>query len=207
MTLDIPLPMQEKILFLYKFLRSPGQIGSVMPSSKFLAKKMIESVPWNNVRTIAELGAGTGAITKHIQTAVGGKNTNVLLFEADSYMRRELSSQYPDFSCYKDACQLQSAMHNERIEQLDCIISGLPFAAFPQAMRDKLMEQITISLKENGVFIAFQYSLQMKKQLSTHFDIETIKFVPFNVPPAFVYVCRKKGGKNGKRVRKGKSYC
>lgn len=194
MTLDIPLLIQEKILFLNKFLRSPGQIGSVTPSSKFLAKKMIESVPWNDVKAIAELGVGTGAITKYIQTAAG-ENTKVLLFETDSYMRRKLARQYPDFPCYTDSCELQSAMHNERIEQLDCIISGLPFAAFSQSMRDKLMKQITISLKDNGLFIAFQYSLQMKKQLSTHFDIEKIKFVPFNVPPAFVYVCRRKAAR------------
>jgi len=194
MTLDIPLLIQEKILFLYKFLRSPGQIGSVTPSSKFLAKKMIKFVPGNDVTTIAELGAGTGAITKYIQKATR-KNTKVLLFETDSYMRKELSRQYPDFPCYPDSCELQSAMHNESIEQLDCIISGLPFAAFPQAMRDKLMEQIIISLKDNGLFIAFQYSLQMKKQLSTHFDIEKIKVVLLNVPPAFVYVCRKKAAR------------
>jgi Phospholipid N-methyltransferase len=194
MTLEIPLLIQERTLFLNKFLCSPRQIGSVTPSSKSLAKKMIESVPWGDVRSIAELGSGTGAITKYIQIATG-KNTKVLLFETDSYMRKDLSRQYPDFLCYTDACELQSAMHNERIEQLDCIISGLPFAAFPQAMRDKLMEQIKISLKDNGLFIAFQYSLQMKKQLSTHFDIEKIQFVPLNLPPAFVYVCRKKAAK------------
>jgi phospholipid N-methyltransferase len=83
-------------------------------------------------------------------------------------------------------------MRGEAIEQLDCIINGLPFSNFPQAMRDKLIGQIVISLKNDGLFIAFQYSLQMKKQLSKHFEIEKITFVPMNVPPAFVYVCRKK---------------
>ena len=83
-------------------------------------------------------------------------------------------------------------MLNEKIEQIDCILSGLPFFNFSQLIRDKLIEQIIMSLKPGGLFIAFQYSQQMKKQLSQHFDIEEILFVPMNVPPAFVYICRKK---------------
>ncbi len=183
--------IQEKCLFLYKFLRSPRQVGSVTPSSRFLAKKMIESVPWDEVENIAELGAGTGAITKYIRLAARG-NTNVLLFETDKFMRGELKRQYPEFMCYPDCRELQHAMHSEKIERLDCIVSGLPFFNFPQELRDQLMEQILGSLKDNGLFIAFQYSQQMKKQLTERFDIEQIKFVPLNVPPAFVYVCRKK---------------
>ncbi|SFE93852.1 Phospholipid N-methyltransferase [Paenibacillus algorifonticola] len=182
---------QGKLLFLNKFLRSPRQIGSVTPSSKFLAKKMLESVPWNEATSVAELGAGTGAITKYIQAAKK-KATKVILFEKDPYMREQLQEHYPEFSSYEDSSYLQASLHTEAIKQLDCIISGLPFSNFPQTMRDKLMEQILVSLKDDGLFIAFQYSLQMRSQLKEHFEIEKITFVPLNVPPAFVYVCRKK---------------
>jgi phospholipid N-methyltransferase len=78
------------------------------------------------------------------------------------------------------------------IEHLDCVVSGLPFFNFPQAIRNQLLEQITLSLKPNGSFIAFQYSLQMNKQFSQHFVVDKIKFVGLNFPPAFVYVCRKR---------------
>lgn len=53
--------IQEKLLFLYKFSRAPKQIGSITPSSIFLAQKMLDQVDWNRVEHIAELGAGTGA--------------------------------------------------------------------------------------------------------------------------------------------------
>jgi phospholipid N-methyltransferase len=184
--------IQEKYLFLKKFLSSPGQIGSVTPSSKFLAKKMIESVPWDEVRNIAELGSGTGAITKFIHEA-SKEDTQVLLFEKDPYLQQELALQYPNFCCYSDASQLCNSMFQKGIEHLDCVISGLPFFNFPQDVRDQLLDQITLSLKPDGMFIAFQYSLQMNKQLNRHFEVDTIKYVPLNFPPAFVYVCRKRG--------------
>jgi len=193
MQVNIKTRIQDQFLFLSRFLSSPGQIGSVTPSSKFLARKMVGAVNWNQVYHVAELGAGTGPITKYIQLSKR-KNTKVLLFERDPQLRNKLQKQYAHFSCYEDCRELGAAMKQENIQQLDCILSGLPFFNFPQEARDQLVDQIVRSLKPGGLFIAFQYSQQMKKQLQEHFEIERIHFVPLNIPPAFVYVCRKRGG-------------
>ena len=83
-------------------------------------------------------------------------------------------------------------MRCENIDRLDCILSGLPFFNFPQEVRDQLVDQVYRALRPGGVFIAFQYSRQMKRQLGELFEIEQIAFVPLNLPPAFVYVCRKR---------------
>jgi len=184
--------IQEKFLFFYKFLQSPGRVGSVTPSSRFLAKTMVDAIPWNEVDSAAELGAGTGAITRYIQSAKK-ESARVLLFEADPQMRGRLDDLYPEFACYPDCRDIQAAVHKENLGQLDCVLSGLPFFNFTQELRDRILEQVVSSLKDNGLFVAFQYSQQMRKQLEEVFDIEEIKFVPMNVPPAFVYICRKKG--------------
>jgi phospholipid N-methyltransferase len=152
---------------------------------------MICSIPWNEVDNIAELGSGTGAITKYIQE-YKQTHTKVLLFEKERHLKKMLEIQYPNFKCYSDACQLNDIIRSEKIHQLDCILSGLPFFNFPQVIRDQLMNNILKSLKSNGIFIAFQYSKQMKNQFSIDFDIEEIHFVPLNFPPAFVFVCRKR---------------
>ncbi|NOU74352.1 phospholipid methyltransferase [Paenibacillus sp. LMG 31458] len=185
--------MQEQLLFLYKFISAPKQIGSVAPSSVFLAKKMLEPVQWNQVRSVAELGAGTGAITRHLAQVLHD-DAKVLLFEKDQQLRSQLSARFRDFACYADACSMQPALRREGIDGLNCILSGLPFFNFPPALREQLMHQIETTLKPGGLFIAFQYSQQMRKQLSQRFEIEHVHFVPLNVPPAFVYVCRKRGG-------------
>lgn len=183
--------IEEKTVFLYRFLLSPGQIGSITPSSGELATAMLKPVRWEEAKAVAELGSGTGAITKHIRAAAGD-HTQVILFEKDPYLRGKLQEQFADYTCYPDCSQLQLALQREGVSSLDCIISGLPFFNFPQEVRDQLMNEIVASLKEDGLFIAFQYSQQMKKQLMAHFEILAIRFVPMNLPPAFVYVCRKK---------------
>lgn len=183
--------VQEKFLFFNKFIHSPKEVGSVTPSSRFLAQAMTKPVAWDQIESVAELGAGTGALTKYIEHKAS-ERIKVLLFEKDPVLRNQLAGKFPAFSCYADACHIQKAVRREKLDGLDLVISGLPFFNFPQDIRDRLIKQIMAALKPGGSFIAFQYSLQMRSQLSRYFEIETIRFVPFNVPPAFVYVCRKK---------------
>lgn len=183
---------KEARLFLRKFMGSPKEIGSVIPSSRYLSRSMVRAVPWHNVRKVAELGAGTGVITEAIARHVA-PDTKVYVFEKDSGMRRQLRMDYPEFIHAANAVHLDLILGSDGQSQgqLDCILSGLPFYNFPQEFRNSLLEQIVSGLKPGGLFVAFQYSLQMKKQLSKHFVIEQIKFVPLNFPPAFVYICRK----------------
>jgi len=182
---------QEKFVFLHTFLRSPKAVGSITPSSKYLAKALTGSIPWDMIEAAAELGSGTGAVTKQIKQAAK-PHTRIFLFEKDPALRQQLSDTYTDYTCCADACTIRSALGAEGLIQLDAIISGLPFFNFPDTLRKQLMEEIIASLKPGGWFVAFQYSLQMKQQLSHYFHIEEIKLVPLNLPPAFVYVCRKK---------------
>ncbi|MFB5266360.1 class I SAM-dependent methyltransferase [Paenibacillus enshidis] len=183
--------INENLLFLKGFLQNPKRVGSVLPSSRFLGAKMVQSVPWNEVKAVAELGSGTGAITRFIKTQVTG-STKVLLFEMDKKMRNNLRIEYPDFACHSNACHMVEKMNQQNIGQLDCIISGLPFFNFTSEMRETLLHQIVEALKPGGIFVAYQYSLQMKKQFAEQLIIEKIEFVPLNFPPAFVYTCRKK---------------
>lgn len=190
--INIPSIVQEKFQFLHKFIQSPKDVGSITPSSKYLARAMTRHIPWEYIDSVAELGAGTGAITEYIHAAAR-EQTRVLLFEKEDSLRSGLAERYPGMGCYSNACQIRSAIREEGIVQLDAIISGLPFFNFPQDIRDEIIHEIMGSLKPGGLFVAFQYSLQMKQQLSAYFEIETIQFVPFNLPPAFVYICRKRG--------------
>ena len=178
------------LLFLNQFLKSPRSVGSIMPSSRHLAERMVGSVPWQEARAIAELGPGTGVFTRLILERKPA-DCDVLLFEADREMHRRLAEEFPDLSLHHDARDLPFVLAEHGIRELDCVISGLPFANFSKELRNQLIHGVVQSLKPGGLFIAFQYSLQMKKQLTETFADVTVSLVPWNLPPAFVYVCRK----------------
>ncbi|WP_195572139.1 class I SAM-dependent methyltransferase [Paenibacillus sp. 1001270B_150601_E10] len=181
------------MMFLNKFIHNPKEIGSVSPSSRFLANRMVGELPWEEMTAVAELGSGTGAITRHIASQAG-QRTRVFLFEKDEHMRSQLQRAYPGYPCFSNACHLVKLIQHQGVEQLDAIISGLPFFNFEQELREAIVEQVADALKPGGWFVAFQYTLQMKRLLQHHFELERIRLVPLNLPPAFVYVCRKNKG-------------
>jgi phospholipid N-methyltransferase len=180
----------DRAAFLWKFLRAPLTIGSPTPSSRFLADRVARCVPWARVGSLAELGAGTGALTRAIRARCR-TDCRVLVFERDPALRAWLEAAYPDFVHRADARTLKDALRELALPSVDCVVSGLPFAFFPRALRDEVMDQVTASLAPGGLFVAFQYSPQMRASLKRRFREVRLRFVPFNLPPALVYVCRK----------------
>ena len=76
-------------------------------------------------------------------------------------------------------------------ESVDVVISSLPLANFPFALKRDILQQCYDALKPSGLFIQFQYSLIDYKLLKKKFSSVERKFTPLNIPPAFIYVCRK----------------
>ncbi|MFE4709587.1 MULTISPECIES: class I SAM-dependent methyltransferase [unclassified Paenibacillus] len=190
--------LKERLLFLYKFLQAPLSTGNIVPSSRRLAQALLEPIPWEQVNSLAELGAGTGAVTRHLPSAQ--QPMQVLLFEKDPELRRRLKLRFPDYRFYPDSSRLRLALHNGKLEKLDCIVSGLPFWSMGSEKRMQLLSQISASLKDEGMFVVFSYYFkQIQKDLKPFFDIQRSMFVPLNFPPAVVYVCRKKANADSEK--------
>ncbi len=76
-------------LFIQKFFQSPKQVGSLFPSSLSLAKKMTTPLCWDHIDIAAELGAGTGVITKEIVRNLK-PDSELYIFEKDEEMRKKM---------------------------------------------------------------------------------------------------------------------
>jgi len=150
----------------------------------------MDNLAWDSIDFIVELGAGTGVFTKHIN-ARKKPSCKVIIFEKDVQLLNKLKKSYLSsyFGC--DAESLSGVLQQFKLNKVDCIVSGLPFAMFTPMKRRRLLLSVVNSLKPGGVFVAFQYSLQMKTMLKQHFDQVDISMVALNIPPAFIYFCKK----------------
>ncbi len=181
---------REKLEFLAKFLRSPRTVGSVTPSSRFLTNKMMEPIAWDQVRTMAELGAGTGVFTRAIAERIH-PDTTMVVYEQDPEMRARLEAAFPAFHHRADALELANSVRELGLPGLDCIVSGLPLTVLPRDLREEIMDEVVGVLKPGGLFVQFQYSLHMRGQLLRRFSRMRTTLVPLNLPLAFVHVCQK----------------
>ncbi|MEM4240258.1 MAG: methyltransferase domain-containing protein [Candidatus Woesearchaeota archaeon] len=173
--------------FFADYLRKPRLIGAVAPSSRFLCERMLKPIDFSNSRTIVELGAGTGAFTRIILKRMR-KDARLVVFEIHKPFVKKLKT-------IKDTrlkVISKPAQHlSSHVANADAIVSGLPLMAFPEQAVKKIISEAKAALKPNGVFVQFQYALKSRKFLKQNFSRVMIDFTPLNIPPAFVYVCRK----------------
>ena len=180
----------EQFIFLKRFIDNPGRVGSIAPSSRFLAHKMVRKAEIEACRNIIELGAGTGIFTGYIEK-YKTKSCKFNVFEKDPVFQEGLKSKFPHLSIYPQAECIDELTEAGKIEKPELIISGLPFAVFDTALRNKILDCAYDSLPSGGKFITFQYSLDLLKDLKKRYKTVKLDFVLFNVPPAVVYRCTK----------------
>ena len=174
--------MSKHISFLKEAIKDWRSTGSIVRSSPELIKKMLQPILFDKVELIVELGAGQGCITKALADSLV-KNTHLLAFELNDHLEKENVEIING-----DALNLLTYVKKESV---DVVISSLPLANFPFALKRDILQQCYDALKPSGLFIQFQYSLIDYKLLKKKFSSVERKFTPLNIPPAFIYVCRK----------------
>lgn len=182
--------LKEYNKFLKNFFKNWKETGSIAPSSKFLAEKMIKGLDFRKNQIIVELGMGTGSITKHILKRMNKKSI-LLAFETNNDFCNFVGNSIKDsrLKIINDsAINLNKYLHNKKANY---IVSGLPIANFSNTDKDLLLKEIKNSLDKEGQYIQFQYTKESYKKVKSLFSSVKIDFTLLSIPPAFVYKCRK----------------
>ena len=179
-------------LFALNFFRHPKMLGSIVPSSRFLIRQLLEPVDWGQARVIVEYGPGVGVITTEVLRRMG-PDTMLIAIETN-----------PDFVNY-----LRDSIKDERLhvvegsaESVDeilrrygqsnasYIISGIPFSTIPAPVRDRILLKTCEVLKPGGSFLVYQFSSRVLQDLQRIFRYVRRKFEPLNVLPAHLFFCQ-----------------
>jgi phospholipid N-methyltransferase len=181
----------SKSSFLRQFIKENKMVGSMIPSSRFLAAKMLNHIPIKDAKVVVELGPGTGVFTERILEKIG-ENTQFIVIELnqDFFSALQEKFHHPNLHLKHDSAdQIQVYLNQLGFEKADLIISSLPLANFPAELRKQIIETAKTCLNENGKFVQFQYSLQSLKMLRRVFNSVKVHFTFLNFPPAFVFTC------------------
>ncbi|MFZ9028216.1 MAG: class I SAM-dependent methyltransferase [Crocinitomicaceae bacterium] len=183
--------MTTKRNFLKEFFKDKQMVGAISPSTKFLGEKMLSSVDFEKEHIIAELGPGTGVFTDLI-IAKMAPEAKLLVFELNESFCEALKNRISDprVQVIHDSAENISKYLNEN-EKCDVVVSSLPLMVFSPELRNSVVKASYESLREDGKYVQFQYSLQSKKLLESVFKSVKVRFTLKNFPPAFVYTCQK----------------
>ena len=186
--------MNENFQFLQAFLKNPLKVGAIAPSSPELAAKMIEGIHPDENNVVLELGVGTGAITKFLQSKIPN-NKSYLGVELDKDLVKTLKRNYDDLEILcGNACDAYSLHKKSGLGKVRYIICCLPFVSLPNEVGEKILEQVDKFMQKGCTFRTFQYAhgyympsaIKLREFMRDRYGkSRRSKLIVKNVPPAY----------------------
>jgi phosphatidylethanolamine/phosphatidyl-N-methylethanolamine N-methyltransferase len=181
--------------FFLQWLRAPGRMGAVVPSSRRLADAMAHQIPpdaRHDAAPIVELGGGTGSITRGILDS-GIPPGRLIVLERDPGLAELLTKRFRGITVLcGDAQDLVSLLAERGVTRVACIVSGLPLLLFPEAARRAVVDGCFAVLAPGRPLIQFTYGFNAPlPPHEHHLHARRVARVFRNVPPAFVWTFKK----------------
>lgn len=182
----------ERMEFLQGFLRHPRQIGSLVPSSRFLERRVARLSALATARSVVELGPGTGGTTRALLAAMPPQA---------ALLSVELSPDFiPTLRAIDDDRLIVHHGNAERLADIldqyawpsvDVIVSGIPFSLLRPDSRRRVIDAVWSALTPGGRFVAYQICGHIHQLAQPLFGPAQVAVELRNLPPMRIYAWRK----------------
>jgi phospholipid N-methyltransferase len=198
-TLMMNCPL-DSIKFVYQFLSAPVRTGAIAASSQGLANRITDEADLGNAKSVVEFGPGTGVFTEKIILRKKPETTFFAMEISDAFVEAT-RRRCPGATVFHDSVvNTRKYMEMIGVQSCDRIICGLPWASFPEALQNDILDTILDIMEPRGLFLTFAYlqglllpaGLRFRRKLNRSFSrVHTTRTVWKNLPPAFVYCARR----------------
>ncbi len=190
--------------FLAEFIKAPFRVGAVAPSGKHLAQAMVSGIDPGRDMVVVEYGPGTGAFTDAIMPRLTERH-RYFAVELTPAFAQILRERFPGRNFYDGSvADIEKFCREEGIpdrDSIDLVISGLPWASFPEPLQRSILDPLLRVLKPGGQLVTFGYHIgkmmrdgrRFYRMLPEYFQtVHQSKLILRNIPPAWVFTCTKK---------------
>ncbi|HWX51384.1 MAG TPA: methyltransferase domain-containing protein [Roseomonas sp.] len=174
-------------LFLRRWLANPLQMGSVIPSSPALCRRIAERVTRAPDEYVLELGAGTGVVSRAMLRH-GVPPEKLVLVEIVPSMAAHLRETLPGVRVVRgDAFDLARAVPAEVRQRIGTVICGIPLVLLPIERQRQFLDSVQSVAAGRG-FLLYSYCVTSPlpwRKLRLQAKREA--WTPWNFPPASVW--------------------
>lgn len=179
--------VKNTALFLKRWLANPLQMGSVIPSSPALCRRIAALAACGPDEVVVELGAGTGVISRALLDA-GLPAERLVVVEIVRDMADHLRSALPGVNVIQgDAFELAKALPARMHGKVGTAICGIPLVMLPLAQQRRFVEAVESVAPGKG-FLLYTYCITSPlpyRKLGLTAKREA--WTPLNIPPASVW--------------------
>jgi len=183
--------------------------AAVAPSSRYLAQAMVAPLPLARAKVAVELGAGTGVMTQGL-LALLPRDATLFAFEINPRFQQFLRRKFTDPRLVlidASAAPLGEELRRRGVTQVDAAVSSLGITYMSFKKRHAILGGLTSYFNGDSVFTQYHYVhgllpwYQIEDGRLRRFDAVDLlkqyfrsierKLVWRNLPPAFVFACRR----------------
>lgn len=179
--------------FFRGFLKNPKEVGSIIPSSPFLTRRVLEAGAVRRARVIVELGPGTGVLTRAILRHMPAEGVLVAIEINPDFvevLQRECAD--PRLSLYEgSATDVEKALAQAGATQADLVVSGIPFSTMDRGDGRRTLEAAKRALAPEGRFVAYQVRSHVRRFAEPIFGPAEKHTEIWNIPPMRIYVWKQ----------------
>jgi phospholipid N-methyltransferase len=179
------------LLFARNFLRHPRMLGSIVPSSRFLVRRLLAPIDWSQARVIVEYGPGVGVVTSQILRNMRPDAT-LIAIETNPQFVAFLRSSIDDARLKvveESAEKIVEILRDSGYAGANYIVSGIPFSTMAPNVRERTLRYTNMALAPGGAFLVFQFSTRVLRDLRRIFRDVRRRFEFLNVLPAHLFIC------------------
>jgi len=184
----LPRP-QHPIAFLRGFLERPKEVGSIIPSSRWMERRITRTADLAHAKIAVELGPGTGGTTKALLAAMPA-DSKLLAIEINPGFCDliEESIDDPRLIVHQgSAAEIPEALVKHDLDAPDVVLSGIPFSTMPRELGLAILRSTKESLAPGGRFVAYQFRDVVHTLGKQVFGPASTQLELLNMPPMRVY--------------------
>ncbi len=185
-------PVANPWMFFRRWMANPLQMGSVIPSSQALCRRLVAQTRYDGDEVVVELGAGTGVVSRAL-LASGLPPERLFVVEIVPDMARHLRRVLPGVNVVEgDARALPSLIPPHLHGRIGTVICGIPLVLLPLAQQRRFIDAIEAVAPGRG-FLHFSYCITSPLPAPKHgLTGRREAWTPLNFPPASVWRYRPK---------------
>ncbi len=189
MTASSPQRQDHRMTFLRSFLQKPKEVGSIIPSSRFMEKRIVRIAELEGADVAIELGPGTGGTTRALLRCLK-PNARLLAMEINPHFVKLLRKTIRDPRLIVHAGsaeEIPAALAKYGLAQPEVVLSGIPFSTIPPKVGLGILRSVNANLAPGGRFVAYQFRDRVESLGRRVFGAPRIQVELLNVPPMRVY--------------------
>jgi phospholipid N-methyltransferase len=178
----------RRLAFLQGFLQHPREVGSIIPSSRFLERRIVRCAGAREARVVVELGPGTGGTTRALLHAMRPDAVLLAIEINPRFVDLLRQERDPRLIAHRgSATEIAPVLRHHGLPKAEVVLSGIPFSTMQRRLGQEILRSVYDALAESGVFVAYQVRDRVKDLGRRVFGHAQVQTEIFNVPPMRVY--------------------